>query len=116
MSLPQFLLFAAFSLKNGSAHQLASVTAYVSGSVLATVWIVEQCEATSQWRLRWYVGGLAATGVVGTLATATILDTNMVRPLLSRLAGPPTAANALPMRKFDPTLPAAGLALPWRTD
>jgi len=109
MSVPQFLLFAAFSLRTEVLINWP-VTAYVSGSVLATACFVDLCKAASQWRLRWYVGGMAATGVLGTAAAATILDTNSIRPLLSRLAGPPTKLNALPMRRFDPTCRLRG----WR--
>ena len=42
MSMPTFLFFMAFGLKNGGGEPNWPVTAYLSGMVLAVGWLVEQ--------------------------------------------------------------------------
>ena len=59
--------------------------------VLAAPWLVEQLSAPRPWRRRWYVGWTAAAIMFGAVAVVTTHAMDLLRPLLSRLAGPPTA-------------------------
>jgi hypothetical protein len=41
--------------------------------------------------------------MIGTIAVVTAHATDALRPVLKRLAGSPSEANALPIRRYDPT-------------
>ena len=49
MSMPTFLFFMAFGLKNGGGEPNWPVTAYISGMVLAVGWLVAQLNAQAHW-------------------------------------------------------------------
>jgi 4-amino-4-deoxy-L-arabinose transferase-like glycosyltransferase len=102
MSVPQFLLFAVFSLRT-EVQINWPVTCYLSGMVLAAPWLVGKCKEATRRRRGWYVGSMATSAILGVAAVVFILDIEPFRPLLARLAGPPTELNALPIRRYDPT-------------
>jgi hypothetical protein len=86
------------------------VTAYLSGLVLAAPWLVERCRDLSRWRQAWYGGTCGTVAVLGVAAVVVLFDTEPVRPALVKLAGPPSAENAIPLRSVDPTCRLRG----WR--
>jgi 4-amino-4-deoxy-L-arabinose transferase-like glycosyltransferase len=102
LSFPQFALFGLFSLRTNVMINWP-VTAYLSGLVLAAPWLIDQLAAPRAWVRRWYVGWTAAAIALGTIAVVTAHATDSLRPILTRLAGSATEANALPIRRYDPT-------------
>jgi 4-amino-4-deoxy-L-arabinose transferase-like glycosyltransferase len=110
LSVPMFLFFWAFSLKNGGGEPNWPITAYLSGMVLAAAWLLEQFSTPIVWRRRttWImVPGMAVLGLILTLA---VHQPRLVQPLLVRLTSPPTQDNPMPLRQLDPTCRLRG----WR--
>jgi hypothetical protein len=102
LSAPQFAIFGIFSLITDVQINWP-VTCYISGLVLSAPWLMEQCQAASRWRRRWFVGGLSVSSAIGIVAVVFLLEIDPARPVLAKIAGPPTPQNALPIRRFDPT-------------
>src|SRR5581483_4440085 len=103
MSVPVFVFFGGFSLKNGGGEPNWPVTAYLAGAVLVAGWLAEHMRTGGMWYRRLTVAGILATSGVGLMLTVLIHDTRRAAPLLARLSGTPTAQRPLPMRRFDPT-------------
>jgi hypothetical protein len=115
MSLPMFVFFALFSLKNGGGEPNWPITAYLSGMVLAAAWLADFLTQASP--------GPFAPGVIlrraffacftalGLVLSILVHDMRLARPLLTRLAGPPTREQPLPLRGVDPTCRLKG----WQT-
>jgi hypothetical protein len=111
MSMPTFVFFLAFSLKNGGGEPNWPVTAYLSGMVLAVGWLCAQLNDSRRWyRLTSRVLLLFVVGL-GLSMTVLIHYTRLVYPLLSQLSGPPRPGNPMPLRHIDPTCRLQG----WRT-
>jgi len=111
MSLPMFLFFLIFSLKNGGGEVNWPVAAYLSGLVLAIARIAEILRETSRRHRLLHIGGVLVFGVAGLIVTVILLHTEWVRPALVRLSAPPSIEHPLPIRRWDPTCRLRG----WRT-
>jgi 4-amino-4-deoxy-L-arabinose transferase-like glycosyltransferase len=111
LSAPMFLLFLAFSPKTGGGEMNWPVTAYLSGMVLAAAWLARQLESPRRWYRTGTAVNLALACGFGLVVTVFMHRSDFLYPLLARLAGPPTATNLFPLRRFDPTCRLRG----WRT-
>jgi hypothetical protein len=103
LSAPMFAVFLVFSVKTGGGEPNWPVTAYVSGLVLATGWLASQLRSPTGWyrRLTWV--GLSTACLAGLALNVLILRSDLIYPLLTALAGPPTHNSPMPIRKLDPT-------------
>jgi hypothetical protein len=101
MSLPTFVWFGVFSLKNGGGEPNWPLAAYLSGGVL-----VAAMHGSQSWLK---VGG-ALTAALGLLVTLAIHEPIRMQPVLLRLAGPATSERPTPIRRVDPTCRLRG----WR--
>lgn len=109
LSAPTFLLFLAFSLRTEVLLNWTA-PAYLSGLVLAAGWLHRHLTTGSLWK-RLYLGVNAAFAIaVGLFISFSAFHVETIRPLLVRLAGPPTQTNRMPLRRFDPTCRLRG----WR--
>lgn len=111
MSAPMFLLFLAFSPKTDGGEMNWPVTAYLSGLVLSAAWLARQFDDPRRWYRTATALNLGFACVLGLAVTVFMHRSEWLYPLLTRLAGPPTDKNPLPMRRFDPTCRLRG----WRT-
>jgi hypothetical protein len=111
MSAPMFLFFLGFSWKNGGGEANWPVTAYLSGLVLATIWLGQQMQSPRTWYRFATQFWLVLFCGVGLGLTLLTYQSSLAYPWLVRLSGPATAQNPLPMRRFDPTCRLQG----WRT-
>jgi 4-amino-4-deoxy-L-arabinose transferase-like glycosyltransferase len=111
MSAPMFALFLVFSLKTKGGEPNWPITAYVSGMVLMAGWVARQVEGPAGWYRRLSRVGLAAACGLGLLLTAFVHRSDLTYPLLAKLAGSPTEAQPLPLRRLDPTCRLRG----WQT-
>lgn len=101
-SVPVWGLFLLASfVKPGQANWPAP--AYVGGFVLAVAWLRNTLARSRSVRL-----GFALTVAGGLIATGWGHFPDLVRPVLARLAGPPTPEHPLPVRKLDPTARLSG--------
>ena len=82
--------------------------AYVGGLVLAVAWVREQLAQPA--RRRWVAGGVAVTTILGVAVSIGLHYPGLARSALARIAGPPTDADPVPIRKLDPTCRLRG----WR--
>jgi 4-amino-4-deoxy-L-arabinose transferase-like glycosyltransferase len=111
MSAGMFTFFFLFSFKTGGGEANWPVTAYLSGMVLTTTWLAGQlrlARPASRRLTAWSVGAACALGLA---ATVLMHESSLAQPVLSRLSGPPTPEQPLPLRRFDPTCRLRG----WRT-
>jgi hypothetical protein len=111
LSAPMFACFWAFSLKTGGGEVNWPVTAYLSGLVLAAIWLGRQLESSSDRYRRFTQVSLVAVGILGVTITLVLHHSELVHPLLARFAGAPTLENRFPLRKLDPTCRLRG----WKT-
>jgi 4-amino-4-deoxy-L-arabinose transferase-like glycosyltransferase len=111
MSAPMFGVFFVFSFKTGGGEPNWPVTAYISGLVLAALWLVDELRTATGWYRRLTLGGMTTASVVGILLTLVVHGSAWIGPLLAPLAGPATAEQPFPLRRLDPTLRLRG----WRT-
>jgi hypothetical protein len=109
-SAPVFGVFLALSLVSPCQINWA-VTAYLSGSVLAVHWLSRWLAQATPVGRKLALAGAVGSAVVGLAVTLTMHAPSAVRPLLGTLAGPPTEAEPLPLRRLDPTCRLCG----WRT-
>jgi hypothetical protein len=109
MSVPMFIFFMLFSLKNGGGEPNWPITAYLSGMVLAGGWLLEQFHSPIDWRRRTVWIMVPTMAVLGLILTLLIHEPHVVQPALAWLAGPPTPDNPAPIRQFDPTSRLRGL-------
>ena len=103
LSAPMFLVFLAFSLKDGGGEPNWPVTAYLSGMVLAADWLARQLASHAAWYRRLGLTTLALVSVLGLTVIVMVHHTDWMQPLLLRVSGPPTADHPIPLRRFDPT-------------
>lgn len=102
MSAPMFMIFFVFSLKTWGEPNWP-ITAYLSGFVLGTAWLARQTASPIvAWR-RLVLASLALTCAIGMGLGLVMHHSDLVRPVLARLAGTPTAQDPLPLRRIDPT-------------
>jgi 4-amino-4-deoxy-L-arabinose transferase-like glycosyltransferase len=110
LSAPMFAVFLLFSPKTGGGEVNWPVTAYLSGLVLAVGWLPGQLRHPRPWQRRVAWGCLTSACGLGLVVTVLMHHTEWLHPLLARLAGPPTSAQVMPLRRFDPTCRLRG----WR--
>jgi hypothetical protein len=103
MSAPMFVWFWMFSLKTGGGEVNWPVTAYLSGLVLATVWLERQMNSPSDRYRKLMRISVAGACLLGVMITLAVHHSEMVDPLLAQIAGPPSKQNRFPLRKLDPT-------------
>lgn len=110
-SAPTFAVFLLFGFKTGGGEPNWPVTAYISGLVLAALWLADELRAAraAGRRAPRVAFGLACG--LGVAVTALMHQSTWAHPLLAKLAGPPSADVPLPLRRFDPTCRLRG----WRT-
>jgi hypothetical protein len=103
LSAPMFTVFLAFSLKTGGGEPNWPVTAYISGLVLATSWLMGQLRSPIGWyrRLTWV--GLTTVCLAGLAVNVLMLRSDLLYPLLTTVADPETPTSPLPLRKLDPS-------------
>lgn len=111
LSLPTFLVFLGFSLKNGGGEPNWPVTAYLSGLVLAAAGLTQQMEQGTLRMRRLVAAFLLTMALFGLTLTLLLHHTPVIYPLLANLAGLPSDRQPLPVRRFDPTCRLRG----WRT-
>jgi len=111
MSAPMFGVFFAFGFKTGGGEPNWPATAYISGIVLAVLWLVDDLREARGWYRRSALAGLTAACVIGVLLTLLVHGSAWIDPLLAPLAGPVTPEQPFPLRRLDPTLRLRG----WRT-
>jgi hypothetical protein len=109
MSAVMFGVFLGFSFKTPEEPNWP-VTAYLSGVVLGTAWLTRQLRSPVEWYRRLTVASLSAACALGLLVTAFVHRSDLARPVLLRLSGPPSEKHPLPLRRFDPTCRLKG----WR--
>ncbi|MCS7047305.1 MAG: glycosyltransferase family 39 protein [Gemmataceae bacterium] len=103
LSVPMFIFFGIFSLKNGGGEANWPVAAYISGVVLAAVWLADELQSPDLARRRWIMSWTAGFVVAGLALSILIHRMSLVQPVLARIAGPATPRNPTPVRRFDPT-------------
>jgi hypothetical protein len=103
MSVPMFVFFMLFSLKNGGGEPNWPITAYLSGMVLACAWLLEQFHSPIPWlrRTTWIM--VPTMALVGLLLTVLVHEPRLVLPLLARLVRTPTKEHPMPLRQVDAT-------------
>ena len=106
MSAPMFAVFLIFSVKNGGGQANWPVAGYLSGLLLAVGWLRERLPSSRGWSI-----GLASTGILGVLAGIFMHHAEWAYPALTKLAGPPTPKQPMPLRRLDPTCRLRG----WQT-
>lgn len=111
LSAPMFLLFWAFSPKTGGGEMNWPVTAYLSGLVLSAAWLGRQLDDPRHWYRVSTAINLGLACVAGLLVTIFMHHSELLYPVLSRLAGPPTETNLFPVRRLDPSCRLRG----WRS-
>ena len=99
LSVPVFAVFVVASVRTTGQPNWPAV-AYVTGFVLAVRW------AWDRVGRKW----LIAFALLGLALTVCLRWPNAARPLLAQLLPKPTATNATPIRKLDPTARLSG----WR--
>ena len=102
MSAVMFGVFAAFSLKTPEEPNWP-VTAYLSGIVLGAGWVIRQLRSPVEWYRRLSIASLSLACLLGLLVTLVMHRSDIARPVLLRISGPPSEKHPLPMRRFDPT-------------
>jgi hypothetical protein len=111
MSAPMFAVFLGFSVKTGGGEANWPIAAYVSGLVLAVLWLDRQLRSPRRWYRWWTAGNLGVTCAAGLALTVFVHKSDVIWPLLTRFTGPPDDARPLPLRSLDPTCRLRG----WQT-
>jgi 4-amino-4-deoxy-L-arabinose transferase-like glycosyltransferase len=111
MSAPMFGVFLLFSPKNAGGEPNWPVTAYISGLVLAGGWLAMQLRSTVAWYRRLSFFSVAVACGLGLLLSVMVHHSEWFYPVLTWVAGRPSPAHFMPLRRFDPTCRLKG----WRT-
>jgi hypothetical protein len=101
-SAVMFGVFWGFSLKTPEEPNWP-VTAYLSGIVLGVGWVIRQLRSPIEWYRRLSIVSLSMACLLGLLVTMVMHHSDIARPVLLRISGPPSEKHPLPMRRFDPT-------------
>lgn len=109
LSAPTFLFFGLFSMGTNVVANWP-VTAYLSGGVLAAVWIDRQLQSPRRWYRAVNRTCLATAAGVGLSLVVLVHRAEWAFPVLARLAGPPTEDRQVPLRRLDPSCRLRG----WR--
>jgi 4-amino-4-deoxy-L-arabinose transferase-like glycosyltransferase len=111
MSVPMFCFFLVFGFKTGGGELNWPVTAYLSGIILGVALLETALQTSNLLLLRLQQAALAIACTAGLFLIVVMHDSELVRPVLSWLAGPPHILNQFPLRRLDPTCRLRG----WRT-
>jgi hypothetical protein len=111
LSLPIFVFFLLFSVKNGGGEANWPVAAYLSGLVLTGAWLTRQLHDPRPWHRRLTMAWLGLFSGLGMTLTVAVHESRWLHPLLDTMAGPPTHTQPIPLRRIDPTCRLRG----WRT-
>jgi 4-amino-4-deoxy-L-arabinose transferase-like glycosyltransferase len=109
-SLPTFVVFLVFSVKNGGGEVNWPVTAYLSGLVLTAAWVSRQLASPRAWYRRLVAAELVLVCGVGLALSAFLYRSDLLYPALARWLGPAGPNNPFPLRRVDPTCRLRG----WR--
>ncbi|MBV9217524.1 MAG: glycosyltransferase family 39 protein [Acidobacteria bacterium] len=108
LSAPMFVFFLLFSFKDGGGEPNWPVTAYLSGSVLAALFLAEELKRVGELRRKLLVSTLAGFCLFGILGTVVLYRSTLIQPLLERFVGQPGPGNELPLSKVDPSIRLRG--------
>jgi 4-amino-4-deoxy-L-arabinose transferase-like glycosyltransferase len=111
LSLPTFVFFLVFSLKNGGGELNWPITAYLSGMILAVAWLGDRLAAAPRLRRLATLSGLAFVSGISLGFTLLLHHSALAHPLLERFCQAPTRLCPTPMRRLDPTCRLKG----WQT-
>lgn len=110
MSMPTFVFFGLFSLKNGGGEANWPLAGYVSGAVLLAPSVAEVLQCPVAWQRRFSLAGMAIAVALGLLLTIVLHEPIRAQPVLLQIAGPATRDRPMPIRRVDPTTRLRG----WR--
>jgi len=110
MSMPTFVFFGLFAIKNGGGEPNWPMAGYLSGMVLAAGWLRAQCAQSSDWLRAIARVGTASFASIGLLLTLAFHQPTTLQPFLLCLTGPATSDRPMPLRRVDPTVRLRG----WR--
>jgi hypothetical protein len=110
MSLPTFVFFGLFSMKNGGGEANWPLPCYLSGMVLAAGWMSREWRDSRPWYRH-----LVKTSTVGFAALGLLLCVVMhvplrLQPVLMQLSSPASGQRPMSIRCIDPTARLRG----WR--
>lgn len=111
LSVPVFVFFGLFSIKNGGGEPNWPITAYISGLVLMAGWLAAVLQSPRRWLQHSTRALVAVFAALGLGLSLLIHYSHVVYPLLATFADPPTYERPAPLRRFDPTCRLRG----WRT-
>ena len=111
LSAPVLIFFALFSFKNGGGEPNWPLAGYLGGMVLAAGWLARSLQQASLWQRRMALGFIGVFCGLGVLTTLLVYRSEWMTPVLASIAGPETAQQPMPMRRWDPTSRLKG----WRT-
>jgi Dolichyl-phosphate-mannose-protein mannosyltransferase len=109
MSAPMFVVFMLFSLKTREEPNWP-ITAYISGLILASAWLVATIQASSGWARRASTAGVFLACAAGLTLIVILHRTERIQSLLASVSGPISRQHPQPLRRFDPTCRLRG----WR--
>lgn len=109
MSVPMFGVFLLFSIRT-PVEPNWPVTAYLSGGVLAAVWLSRQLDSRVMWYRQLARGCLAVAAMLGVVLTLVLYQSSWTYPLLRAFVTEPNTRLPLPLRRLDPTCRLRG----WR--
>lgn len=108
MSVPVFVFFGLFSLKNGGGEPNWPVVCYLSGMVLAVGWLNEQLQSKSKWYCGSTIVGVVLVTGLGLAGTIVLHLPRHCQPMFLGLASLTKKFDPMPLRKFDPTVRLRG--------
>ncbi len=111
MSVPTFLFFLLFSVKNGGGEPNWPAAAYLSGLVLGAGHLATAWPRAGNCYRCCLAMAVTVFALLGLAVTFFAYESQLVHPWLAHLAGPATPERPLPMRRLDPTCRLRG----WRT-
>jgi len=109
MSAPMFILFFLFSFRTYEEPNWP-ITAYISGLVLASSWLVTRIQASNGLGKWASIMGLILACAGGLGLIIILHRTERIQPLLAMISGPASRQHPQPLRRFDPTCRLRG----WR--
>ena len=112
MSVPMFLFFLLFSLKNGGGEPNWPITAYLSGMVLAGPWVLDKLSSAHTLLRRSTRVMVPTMAVLGVILTVLVHEPRWVLPVFVQLARAPSRDNSAPRVNLIPLADCAATR-PW---